>query len=228
MFCLPLPSSSNSTEQHSKASAWNASLYLPTGSCTNSFFKRRQQDLLVQKCLLCPEPSHGISREEGMFTWITTHSAAGDGSVQLWYQSRCHWITQFPQNPTTSGPEQMMWQAHPCQLQHAWCPELNRGMEKSSAGSTMLTVLLPVLKHSRKICRHRCLQHTNLAQAAGEHWAEGQSSGSTGRQTGLCSSWQQRQLFWWGEHHLVCDTNIIQIYFPLAENQCIIHSDCLV
>lgn len=116
-----------------------------------------------------------------------TVPSAGDGSVQLWYQSRCHWITQFPQNLATSGPEQMMCQAHPCQLQHPWCPELKRGMEKSSAGSTMLMVLLPVLNHSRKICRHRSLQHTNLALAAGEHWAEGQNR-ARGRQAGLCSS----------------------------------------
>lgn len=152
MLCLPLLSSSNSTEQLSKASAWNDSLFaapyrilhqlLLWKKTAGPFFPWHQWErwnVHLDHCMQCHQQQ-----------WRAL------SSTKEWYQSRCHWITQFPQILTTSGPEQMMWQTHPCHLanmgplQLSWCPELrcpclNRGMEKSSVGSTVLMVLLPVL-----------------------------------------------------------------------------------
>lgn len=120
----------------------------------------------------------------------TVPSAALSGTKE-WYQSRCHWITQFPQTLTTSGPEQMTWQTHPCPLAStgplrlSWCPELRcpslkRGLGKSSVGSMMLVVLLPVLQPQASPAHRACW-------AAGERRAMGQRR-VTGRQAGSCSS----------------------------------------
>lgn len=229
-LCFPAVTQQNNSPK--QVPGMTLFLQLPTGFCTSSCFERRQQD----------PSSHGISGKDGMFTWITACSAissSGGHSPALKSDIRADAteLPNFPKFLQLLGPNK--WCDKPIPVtwptrghwscpgaQSSDVPASTEGWRRALLAAQCLwcfplycstaEALQPQSFPAHKACSGCCRTLSSVFSVQQE-----------GRLHGAVHVTAVSALLMGGEHLLVCGTNI-QIYFPLAENQCIIHRDSLV
>lgn len=233
MLCLPLLSSSNSTEQLSKASAWNDSLFaapyrilhqlLLWKKTAGPFFPWHQWErwnVHLDHCMQCHQQQ-----------WRAL------SSTKEWYQADATELPNFPKFLQLLGPNK--WCDKPIPVtwptrghwscpgaQSSDVPASTEGWRRALLAAQCLwcfslycstaEALQPQSFPAHKACSGCCRTLSSVFSVQQE-----------GRLHGAVHVTAVSALLMGGEHRLVCGTNI-QIYFPLAENQCIIHRDSLV
>lgn len=197
MFCVPLLSSSNSSEQLSKASAWNSSvLGAPYRTLPQLLLQKKTAGPPSTEVPALPCPAHAVSGKEGIFVWITTSraiSSRGWPCAALNSDTRAA-VTELPTvpkplqllelNKCPAKPTPVTWPA----LEPSWCPELScpcllRGMERSSVGSTMVWCL-SLGWNTAEALQAQLSRHTKLHQENTELC----EPSAAGVEVGLCSS----------------------------------------